>query len=462
MNTKYAIVTGASSGIGRELAIIAARDGYDLLFAADTAGLAEVADLCRTAGADDRHAAKSISPREDGVDQLYAATQGRAVDALFANAGHGLGRAFLDQDFDEVRHVIDTNITGTIYLIQQVARDMVELGSGRILITGSIAGYMPGTFQAVYNGTKAFIDSFSFALRNELKDTGVTVTCLMPGATETELLRARRHAGHEGRAPTRRTIPGDVAQVGFDAMLRGDGDVVAGWKNKLQTTVASVTPSGDAGRAAPQDGRARHGEDPDRQPRVGSVRTSGPSKNREGPDVGGALDWASWATLIEAPPLVLTRLETPLGDMVAVTDDAALHLFEFHDRTALPTEMRRIEQRFGAVVEGSTPASDALARELGEYFAGLRTTFGVRIVQRGSPFTVAGVGRAGRDPLRRDTQLRPDRRSHRPPVGGPRRRPGQRRQPGGDPGALSPRHRRGRDAGRLRRQALAQEVAARP
>jgi AraC family transcriptional regulator of adaptative response/methylated-DNA-[protein]-cysteine methyltransferase len=92
-------------------------------------------------------------------------------------------------------------------------------------------------------------------------------------------------------------------------------------------------------------------------------------------------------SLIEAPPLVLTRLETPLGDMLAVTDDAALHLFEFHDRTALPTEMRRIEQRFGTVVPGTTPASDALARELAEYFAGSRTTFGMRIVQRGSPFT---------------------------------------------------------------------------
>ncbi len=91
--------------------------------------------------------------------------------------------------------------------------------------------------------------------------------------------------------------------------------------------------------------------------------------------------------LIAAPPLVLTRIETPIGDMVAVTDDAALHLLEFHDRTALPTEMRRIEQRCGAVVDGATPASDALVQELSEYFAGTRTSFGARIVQRGSPFT---------------------------------------------------------------------------
>jgi short-subunit dehydrogenase len=242
MNEKYAIVTGASSGIGRELAIIAARDGFDLLLAADTAGLAEVADICRSAGAAIETLEVDLAT-QDGVDQLYAATQGRAVDALFANAGHGLGRAFLDQDFDEVRHVIDTNITGTIYLVQQVARDMVELGSGRILITGSIAGFMPGSFQAVYNGTKAFIDSFSFALRNELKDTGVTVTCLMPGATETEFFE-RADMLDTKVGTDEKDDPADVARVGYDAMMRGDGDVVAGWKNKLQTTVANVTPSG--------------------------------------------------------------------------------------------------------------------------------------------------------------------------------------------------------------------------
>ena len=241
MNGKYAIVTGASSGIGRELAIIAARDGYDLLLAADTAGLAEVADLCRGAGSMVETLEVDLAA-QDGVDQLYAATQGRAVDALFANAGHGLGRAFLDQEFEEVRHVVDTNITGTIYLIQLVARDMAELGRGRILITGSIAGYMPGSFQAVYNGTKAFIDSFSFALRNELEDTGVTVTCLMPGATETAFFE-RADMLDTKVGTDEKDDPADVARVGYDAMVRGDGDVVAGWKNKLQTAVASVTPS---------------------------------------------------------------------------------------------------------------------------------------------------------------------------------------------------------------------------
>src|SRR4029079_18469029 len=105
----------------------------------------------------------------EGVGELVGAANGRPIDALLANAGHGLGKAFLDQDWDGLRHVIDTNITGTVYLVHRVGQDMRARRQGRMLLVGSIAGFMPGTFHAVYNGTKAFIDSFSFALRAELK-----------------------------------------------------------------------------------------------------------------------------------------------------------------------------------------------------------------------------------------------------------------------------------------------------
>ena len=116
-------------------------------------------------------------------------------------------------------------------------------GQGRILLTGSIAGVMPGTYQAVYNGTKAFVDSFSFALRAELKDTRITVTCLMPGATETDSFeRADMLDTKVGQSE--KDDPADVARVGFDAMMRGDGDVVSGWKNKLQSAIANITPAG--------------------------------------------------------------------------------------------------------------------------------------------------------------------------------------------------------------------------
>jgi short-subunit dehydrogenase len=139
--------------------------------------------------------------------------------------------------------VIDTNVTGTVYLVQLVGRSMRSRRQGRMLLTGSIAGFMPGTYQAVYNGTKAFVDSFSFALRAELRDTGVTVTCLMPGATETDFFeRADMLDTKVGQAT--KDDPADVARVGFDAMMRGDGDVVSGWKNKLQTAIANITPAG--------------------------------------------------------------------------------------------------------------------------------------------------------------------------------------------------------------------------
>jgi short-subunit dehydrogenase len=241
-NLGLALVTGASSGIGYELATICAREGFDLLVAADSPKIHEAAAELRKIGVGVDAVEVDLATTA-GVDRLYAAAQGRTVDALLANAGHGLGRAFLDQDFDDIRHVIDTNITGTIYLIQRVGRDMRARGQGRILITGSIAGFMPGTFQAVYNGTKAFIDSFSFALRAELKSSGVTVTCLMPGATDTDFFeRADMLDTVVGQG--KKDDPADVARTGFDAMMRGDGDVVSGWKNKLMSAIASVTPSG--------------------------------------------------------------------------------------------------------------------------------------------------------------------------------------------------------------------------
>ena len=237
-----AIVTGASAGIGYELARLCAQNGFDLVIEADQPKIEAAAHDFRSLGVTVEAVEADLATLE-GVDRLYAAARGRPIEALLANAGHGLGGAFLDQDFQEARHVIDTNITGTIYLIQKVGRDMRARRSGRILIVGSIAGFLPGSFQAVYNGTKAFIDSFSFALRNELKDTGVTVTCLMPGATETEFFeRADMEDTKVGQST--KDDPADVAKTGFDAMMRGDGDVVSGWKNKLATAIAAVTPAG--------------------------------------------------------------------------------------------------------------------------------------------------------------------------------------------------------------------------
>jgi short-subunit dehydrogenase len=236
-----AVVTGASTGIGYELARCCAENDLDLIVAADEDEIENAAQHFRDMGANVQSVKADLATIE-GVDALYAATKGRKVDALLANAGIGLGQGFLDQNFNEIIRVIDTNITGTLYLIHRVGRDMRKNQSGRILITGSIAGYTPGTFQAVYHGSKAFIDSFSYALRNELQDSGVTVTCLMPGATETEFFdRAGIADTQVGQAT--KDNPADVAEAGFKAMMDGESDVVYGWQNKLQTALANVTPS---------------------------------------------------------------------------------------------------------------------------------------------------------------------------------------------------------------------------
>jgi short-subunit dehydrogenase len=241
-NRLCAIVTGASTGIGFELAKRCAQEGYDLLIAADEPEIESAATSLRSEGATVEALQADLATIE-GVDKLYAATKGRQVDALLANAGRGLGHGFLDQDFGKARRVVDTNVTGTIYLVHKVGNDMRRRNAGKILITGSIAGFTPGSFQAVYNGTKAFLNSFSFALREELKDTKISVTCLMPGATETEFFR-RAEMMDTKIGTSEKDDAAEVANNGFDAMIKGEGDVVSGLKNKVQSAAANVTPAG--------------------------------------------------------------------------------------------------------------------------------------------------------------------------------------------------------------------------
>lgn len=234
-----AVVTGASSGIGLELAKLAAMDGYNLVIAADRP-LQEAERTLAALGAGVTSIGADLATRA-GIRALLDAIGERPVDLLFANAGHGLGGAFLDQEPDDFQHVIDTNVSGTIALLHAVGRRMRSIGAGRILVTGSIAGFEPGSYQAVYNGTKAFIDSFALALRDELKESGVTVSCLMPGVTDTDfferagMLDTKVGAGNK-------MDPAEVAKIGYDAMKDGEADVVAGWRNKLQVAMANLTP----------------------------------------------------------------------------------------------------------------------------------------------------------------------------------------------------------------------------
>jgi short-subunit dehydrogenase len=236
MADRFGIVTGASTGIGAELAKLAAAEGYDLLLVADTPFVDPSAGV---PGAETLEADLSSI---EGVDRLIGAAGGRRIDLLCANAGHGLGGPFLEQDVAGWRHVIDTNITGTVYLLQKVLRKMVAQGEGKVLVTGSIAGWMPGSFSAVYNGTKAFVDNFTAAIRNELKDhEGVTLTTLEPGPVETEFFhRAGMDDTKVGQG--RKSDPADVARDGWDAMIAGKDTIISGWANKLQVAAAGVLP----------------------------------------------------------------------------------------------------------------------------------------------------------------------------------------------------------------------------
>ncbi len=234
-----AVITGASTGIGFELARCAAADGYDLVIAADESEIHEAADLLGEYGVSIRAVEADLSTPE-GIARLVdvIADDGRPVELLMANAGRGLGHGFLDQSFDDIRRVVDTNVVGTLDLVHRIGRQMREQGFGRILFTGSIAGYIPGAFQAVYNGTKSFVDSFAYALREELIDSGVHVTVLMPGPTETEFFeRANLMDTEMGQAE--KDDAGYVAHAGYRALMAGEADIVTGWSNKLQTAMAS-------------------------------------------------------------------------------------------------------------------------------------------------------------------------------------------------------------------------------
>ncbi len=150
--------------------------------------------------------------------------------------------------------------TGTVYLIHRIGRDMRARGQGRILITGSIAGLLTGSFQAVYHATKAFIDNFAYGLQNELNESGVTVSCLMPGATETDFHR-RADMLDTALGRMAKSDPADVAEEGFAAMMNGEADVIAGWRNRLLAALAAITPAeilAEQGAKYAAPGSAKH------------------------------------------------------------------------------------------------------------------------------------------------------------------------------------------------------------
>jgi uncharacterized protein len=243
-NRPLALVTGASSGIGLELAKQFAINGYDLVIAAENDAVETAAIELRTAGATpvQVEAVKADLATSDGVQRLYTALDSRQVDAAALNAGVGKGGAFVDNDLSDELRVIDLNVTSTVHLTKLLLRDMVARDQGRLLITSSIASTMPGSFQAVYNASKSFLQSFAEALQNELRDSAVTVTSLMPGATETNFFhRAGMDDTPVGRSD--KDDPAEVAKQAFEALMAGKDRVVSeSLKTKAQELANKVLP----------------------------------------------------------------------------------------------------------------------------------------------------------------------------------------------------------------------------
>jgi uncharacterized protein len=258
-----AVVTGASSGIGYELARQFAQHGYDLVVAADGPGIKQAALDIEALGATVDSVQADLATY-DGVEQLVDRIRatGRPVDSVAVNAGVGVGGDFTrDNDLRDELRLVDLNVRSAVHLAKRVLPEMVGARKGRILFTSSIAATMPGPFQASYSASKAFLYSFGEALREELKDTGVTVTVLMPGPTDTEFFE---RAGMEDTkvGSGKKDDPAEVARDGFEALMDGKDHVVAGsMKNKVMATMNKVMPESAKASAHRRMSEPGSGED---------------------------------------------------------------------------------------------------------------------------------------------------------------------------------------------------------
>jgi uncharacterized protein len=239
-----AVVTGASTGIGRALAEELAARGFDLVVAADES---RIDDTARELGGGTRTVPVLVDlATPDGVEELHRRTRelGRPVAVAALNAGIGTNGRFDQSSLEDDLRVVDLNVRSVVHLAKLMVRDMLESGGGRLLVTSSVAAVAPGPYQATYSASKAFVHSFAVAIGHELKDTGVTVTSLMPGPTDTDFF-ARADMEDDTRLgrTEHKDDPADVAKDAVDALLEGRSSVVAGsFLNRLQAELGTHLP----------------------------------------------------------------------------------------------------------------------------------------------------------------------------------------------------------------------------
>src|SRR3954454_7338169 len=244
-----AVVTGASSGIGKELARQFAEHNFDVLIAAEDAGLAGAATELGRTGAEIQSVQVDLTTY-DGVEELYSTIRasGRPVEAVAINAGIGVTGEFAETDLGKELELIDLNVKSTVHLAKRVVQDMKSRGSGKILFTSSIASSMPAPYEAVYAASKSFVQSFAEGLRGELKDTDITVTAFMPGPTDTNFFE-RADAMDTKLGQGSKDDPAKVAAQGFEALMDGEEKAITGGvKTKVQGMAAKVLP--DSAKAA--------------------------------------------------------------------------------------------------------------------------------------------------------------------------------------------------------------------
>lgn len=246
METKQcALITGATSGIGLELAKLFAKDGYNLIIVArDQSELDSTANMLQqNNGIQVTKIAKDLF-EPNAAFELYdeVKAKGMTVNVLVNDAGQGQYGEFIETDIKRELAIIQLNICSLVVLTKLFLKDMVAQGEGKILNLSSIASKLPGPLQSVYHGTKAFVQSFTEAIRSEVKDKGITVTALLPGATDTDFFNKAEMQDSKIVQEGKLDDPAKVAQDGYDALMSGEDMVVSGLKNKVQVGMANITP----------------------------------------------------------------------------------------------------------------------------------------------------------------------------------------------------------------------------